>query len=81
LREIEPHCVGLRALYSPRTAIVSYGQIAQHMAQEIVQRGGVIRLNAAVQRVFEQGQHVQIELADGEVHGDAFDFAIACCGL
>ncbi|AON56685.1 L-2-hydroxyglutarate oxidase [Herbaspirillum seropedicae] len=81
LREIEPNCVGLRALYSPRTAIVSYGQIAQRMAQEIEERGGTIRLNAPVQRVIERGDQVHIELQSGEMHPEAFDSAIACSGL
>ncbi|MGO0790356.1 L-2-hydroxyglutarate oxidase [Herbaspirillum seropedicae] len=81
LREIEPNCVGLRALYSPRTAIVSYGQIAQRMAQEIEERGGTIRLNAPVRRVIERGDQVHIELQSGEIHPEAFDSAIACSGL
>ncbi|ADJ65799.1 L-2-hydroxyglutarate oxidase [Herbaspirillum seropedicae] len=81
LREIEPNCVGLRALYSPRTAIVSYGQIAQRMAQEIEERGGTIRLNASVRRVIERGDQVHIELQSGEMHPEAFDSAIACSGL
>ena len=81
LREIEPNCVGLRALYSPRTAIVSYGQIAQRMAQEIEERGGTIRLNALVRRVIERGDQVHIELQSGEMHPEAFDSAIACSGL
>ncbi|MET3434309.1 L-2-hydroxyglutarate oxidase LhgO [Herbaspirillum seropedicae] len=81
LREIEPNCVGLRALYSPRTAIVSYGQIAQRMAQEIEERGGTIRLNAPVLRVIERGDQVHIELQSGEMHPEAFDSAIACSGL
>ncbi|WP_433692564.1 L-2-hydroxyglutarate oxidase [Herbaspirillum seropedicae] len=81
LREIEPNCVGLRALYSPRTAIVSYGQIAQRMAQEIEERGGAIRLNAPVRRVIERGDQVHIELQSGEMHPEAFDSAIACSGL
>ncbi|AYR26430.1 L-2-hydroxyglutarate oxidase [Herbaspirillum rubrisubalbicans] len=81
LREIEPNCVGLRALYSPRTAIVSYGRIAQRMAQEIEERGGTIRLNAAVRRIVERGEQVHIELQSGELHAQAFDAAIACSGL
>lgn len=81
LREIEPNCIGLRALYSPRTAIVSYGRIAERMAEEIEERGGVIRLGAEVRRVTERGTQVHVELASGETHDEVFDFAIACSGL
>lgn len=81
LREIEPNCVGIRALHSPHTAIVSYGQIARHIAREIEARGGAIRLNAPVARLIERGAGIHVELESGEVHPQQFDFAIACSGL
>ncbi|MBV0881446.1 L-2-hydroxyglutarate oxidase [Noviherbaspirillum sp. L7-7A] len=81
LREIEPNCVGIRALHSPHTAIVSYGQIACRIAQDIEQRGGSIRLSAPVARLIELGSRIHVELDSGEVHSEHFDFAIACSGL
>lgn len=81
LREIEPNCIGLRALHSPQTAIVSYGQIASRIAAEIKGRGGRICLNAPVGRLLEQRGEVRVELADGEVFDGVFDQAIACAGL
>lgn len=81
LREIEPNCIGLRALHSPHTAIVGYGQIAARIASEIEERGGRVCLNAPVARLLEQGGEVRIELASGEMHNTAFDQAIACAGL
>ena len=81
LREIEPNCIGLRALHSPHTAIVSYGQIAARIAEEIEGRGGHICLNAPVGRLLEERGEVRVEFADGEVFDGAFDQAIACAGL
>lgn len=81
LREIEPNCIGLRALHSPHTAIVSYGQVAQRIAREIEERGGSIRLNAPVRRLIERGGSVHVELDSGEVDARQFDYAIACSGL
>ena len=81
LREIEPNCIGLGALHSPKTAIVSYGQIAARIADEIRERGGRICLNSPVGRLLEQGGEVRVELADGEVFDTVFDQAIACAGL
>lgn len=81
LREIEPNCIGLQALHSPETAIVSYGLIAQRIAEEIEARGGRICLNAPVGRLLEQGGEVRVELADGRLFDAAFDQAIACAGL
>lgn len=81
LREIEPNCIGVRALHSPQTAIVSYGEVARRMAQEIAEKGGTVRLDAPVRRLTERGARVLVELSGGEVCDGEFDYAIACCGL
>ena len=81
IREIEPHGIGIRALHSPHTAIVSYGEIAKKIAQEIVQRGGTIDLNALVYRLIEKKSHVFVELANGETYDQSFDHVITCSGL
>lgn len=81
LREIEPNCIGIRALHSPHTAIVSYGEVARRIAREIEERGGSIRLNAPVRRLIERGSSVHVELDSGEVDERQFDCAIACSGL
>jgi L-2-hydroxyglutarate oxidase LhgO len=81
IREIEPNCIGIRALHSPQTAIVSYGQIAQKMAQEIEERGGTIELNAPVYRLVERGNQVYVEFESGEIHDTSFDYIITCSGL
>lgn len=81
LGEIEPNCVGIRALHSPHTAIVSYGQIACRIGQEVEEKGGSIRLNAPVSRLIERDSQIHVELDSGEVHPQHFDYAITCSGL
>lgn len=39
LREIEPHAAGVRALWSPTTAVVDFQQVARAMAAELGRRG------------------------------------------
>jgi L-2-hydroxyglutarate oxidase LhgO len=39
LRELEPHAAGVRALWSPTTAIVDFQQVARAMAAELRARG------------------------------------------
>jgi L-2-hydroxyglutarate oxidase LhgO len=51
IQEIEPHCTGLAALHSPRTAITDYTRIAQSFADDIVAAGGEVRLGFPVDRV------------------------------
>ncbi|MFL9925726.1 L-2-hydroxyglutarate oxidase [Herbaspirillum lusitanum] len=81
LKEIEPNCVGIRALYSPRTAIVSYGQIAEQIAREIQMKGARICLNSPVHKLIERSDQVHIELQSGEVFPQGFDYVVACAGL
>jgi L-2-hydroxyglutarate oxidase LhgO len=42
VREIEPHVRAVRALWSPNTSIVDYGQVAQSYAEDIREFGGEI---------------------------------------
>ncbi|MEZ4569897.1 MAG: FAD-dependent oxidoreductase [Thermomicrobiales bacterium] len=43
LKEIEPHAVGLKAIWSPKTGIVDYRLVAKSYAGEIERSGGEIR--------------------------------------
>jgi L-2-hydroxyglutarate oxidase LhgO len=51
LREIEPHAAGIRAIWSPTTAIVDYTEVAEAMARDLRQRGVDIELSAGVTNV------------------------------
>src|SRR5438128_6949912 len=48
IRDIEPHATGLRALYSPNSSIVDYGQVAAAIATEVQTKGGVVLTGARV---------------------------------
>jgi L-2-hydroxyglutarate oxidase LhgO len=48
LRELEPHCRGIRALYSPHTGIVDYGRVARAYAEDIRNGGGEIHTGREV---------------------------------
>src|SRR5438874_12449367 len=48
LREIEPHAGGIKAIYSPTTGIVDFGQVARAYAREVTSRGGVMLTDRAV---------------------------------
>jgi L-2-hydroxyglutarate oxidase len=58
LREIEPYAVGIKALYSPTTGIVDYGQVAQAYAREVTSHGGEILLDHEVSSIEQRnGRH------------------------
>ena len=48
LRAIEPHAEAIRAIYSPTTSIVDYGEVAQALGRDLLSRGVVIRTGARV---------------------------------
>jgi (S)-2-hydroxyglutarate dehydrogenase len=48
LREIEPHCAGVRALHIPGTGITDYAIVSARYAELVVAEGGEIRTNSKV---------------------------------
>ncbi|TCM68030.1 L-2-hydroxyglutarate oxidase LhgO [Acinetobacter calcoaceticus] len=81
IKEIEPNCIGTRALYSPRTAIVSYGDIAIKIAEEIKRKGGEIILGRKVTHLSEKNSKINVHFQDNEQHSSQFDYAVSCAGL
>ncbi len=48
LREIEPHCTGIRALHAPFTGIIDFGAVARTCARLFRTAGGTIRTSCEV---------------------------------
>jgi L-2-hydroxyglutarate oxidase LhgO len=80
LREVEPHAAGIAALHSPETAITDFRAVALALADELRERGGVVRTGAEVVRVRRAaGGGAVVELADGaELRADR---VVVCAGL
>jgi L-2-hydroxyglutarate oxidase LhgO len=74
LRAREPEIAGIRALWSPSTAVVDFGAVCASLAREL----GDVRLTTEVQRVVERPDGVVVETTAGEVQARA---AIVCGGL
>ena len=78
LRELEPHAVGIKALYVPSTGIIDFPRVAQTYAQLIQRHGGEIRTNHRVQSI----QHVDNRLVLETNHNPIQTrFLINCGGL
>jgi len=78
LREFEPHARALRAIHSPSTGIVDYGEVAAAMARELREGGVVIETGARVAAVARTGDGV--ELAAGRITVRARRL-VNCAGL
>jgi L-2-hydroxyglutarate oxidase LhgO len=78
IRELEPHCAGVRAIWSPATGIVDFGRVAAAMAQEISSAGADILTGREVMRLDERGSEVRISTPRGEFLAGR---VLACAGL
>jgi len=78
LREIEPHARAVRAIHSPRTAIVDFSQVAQAMARVFSFNGGQIRTGERVESVVRRDGLLRMETSGGTVSARTL---INCSGL
>jgi L-2-hydroxyglutarate oxidase LhgO len=78
IAELEPHAVGLRALWSPGTAIVDFRAVATAYAADVGRRGGRIETERAVVGLQRHGGEMIVRTPRGEAVGR---HVIACAGL
>lgn len=53
IQEIEPHCVGVKALWSPETGIVDWAEVCRSYGRDFTRDGGQIYLNFAAKKFIE----------------------------
>jgi L-2-hydroxyglutarate oxidase LhgO len=81
LRELEPHAVGVQAIYSPNTGIVDYGKVAQAYADDIRAAGGEIATDCEVHSI-HQGKPAVLQVGSGSSAREVqAHFVITCGGL
>ena len=78
LREIEPHCVGVKALFSPNTGIVDFSRVTRTYADDVVSRGGEVLPGYGVEKISSRPGRVILQTIAGEVEAQ---HVIACAGL
>jgi L-2-hydroxyglutarate oxidase LhgO len=78
LKEIEPHVVGVAALHSPETAIVSFATVASALAAEIETLGGTVATRREVTGLAQRRDSVVVTTGVGDY---AFDEVVICGGL
>lgn len=60
IKEIEPHCVGIKGLHVPQTAIVNFRVVAESFAEKIRKLGGEILLGQRVVQIEQTGVDVRV---------------------
>ncbi|CAG9761877.1 unnamed protein product [Ceutorhynchus assimilis] len=82
IKKIEPHCVGLQALWSPHTGIIDYSIVTQQYGIDFKEKGGEVYLNFEVNK-FEKSQDpkypVLIQSKDGQ--NVKSKYVLTCGGL
>ncbi len=78
LREIEPHLVGVGALWSPNTGIVNYREVALAYARDVQTAGGEILTRHELIGWHRDEEATVLETTGGDVSAAA---VIACAGL
>ena len=78
LRDIEPHCAGIRALWSPCTGIVDFSAVARQYALDLRAAGGEVHTGSEVRRVRLLTDRVVLETSGGKLETGR---VITCAGL
>lgn len=63
MKEIEPHCLGVKGLLVPQTGIINYGKVAEKYAEKIRELGGEIVLGQRVENIAHANGMVEISSA------------------
>jgi L-2-hydroxyglutarate oxidase LhgO len=78
LREIEPACVGVKALWSPNTGIVDFSRVVRAYADDVVASGGDVLPGYGVDRISDRPGRVVVQTTAGDIE---VKHVIACAGL
>jgi len=78
LREIEPHCAGLRALWSPCTGIVDYSLVARRYALDLREAGGEVHTGVDVRALRRLADRVVVETGARDLEARR---VVTCAGL
>jgi L-2-hydroxyglutarate oxidase len=78
LKELEPHCAGIRAIHVPESGIVDYPGVCIKLGELLTSVGAEIRLNCRLQKIEQQADLVTLTTSTGTVQARQ---AINCAGL
>jgi L-2-hydroxyglutarate oxidase len=78
IREIEPHCTGLRGLFVPQTGIVNYAVVAARYMERLIAHGAEVKFGETVTAVKFDPIGVAVEGTTNSWHASA---VVACAGL
>lgn len=78
IREIEPHCNGIRGLFVPQTGIVDYVAVARKYAEKLTEMGAEIVLGERILDIRPHGNQTEVI---GESCTYTTQITVVCAGL
>ncbi len=78
IRELEPHCTGLRGVHVPSTGIADYPAVCAKYAELIAVQGGVVKTATKVSGLTHRDGETVVETSQGTF---ATKYVINCAGL
>ncbi len=78
LRELEPHCAGIRALWSPCAGIVDFALVAASYARDVRDAGGEVHTGRELHGLRRLADRVVLQTAVGEMEARR---VVTCTGL
>lgn len=83
IKDIEPHCQGLKALWSPQTGIVDWALVTEHYGKDFTESGGNIYLNFEAQQFNETATNAEHPITIVSTQGQQLrtKYVLTCGGL
>ena len=78
IRDREPHCAGIRAIWSPATGIVDFSKVAEALADDVTRLGGVLLTGHLVVGLTAAAGSVSVRTARDEFTATR---VLTCAGL
>jgi len=78
LRELEPHCTGVAALFVPQTGIIDYPSVTRKLASAVHELDGNVHLATEVLNISDTPEGVRVTTSNGDFLAD---HVITCAGL
>lgn len=78
IAEREPHCRGIKAIFSPVTGIVDYGEVARAYARDVAHAGGTVETGRRVTAIGRGASSSLLRTERGEVEAK---YVVSCAGL
>lgn len=83
IKDIEPHCQGLKALWSPQTGIVDWALVTEYYGKDFTQSGGDIFLNFEAKSFNETTTNAEHPITITSAKGQTIQtkYVLTCGGL